>query len=91
MIYRMQGEIIVEEQSRTNPDRCRHTPEGDRRRRTTIQVPTFFLDSNIQGITNADQALAIAEKIVNPANLPSITVASMDCRGYDSDMKLKET
>lgn len=33
---------------------------------TTYQIPTFYLDSNVQGITSAEHAERIAASIINP-------------------------
>ena len=37
-----------------------NAPEGKRR----YQLPTFYLDADVQGITNADQAVMIARQII---------------------------
>lgn len=41
----------------------------------SIQVPTFILNGDIQGITDIDHASRIAEKIVNPTGDSGIRVA----------------
>ncbi len=33
---------------------------------TTFQVPTFYLDSETQGIVDGDHAARIAESVINP-------------------------
>jgi len=38
------------------------TADGD----TTRQIPTFFLNGNIQGITDAEHAAKVAGDVVNP-------------------------
>lgn len=40
----------------------------------TGQVPAFFLDSRVQGITGVDHARFIGEEIINPMRLKNITV-----------------
>ena len=48
----------------------RHGP-----RRNLRQVPTFFLDSNVQGIRDAEHAKAIATRIhVGNEDVPSVRV-----------------
>jgi hypothetical protein len=46
------------------------TTDGD----TTRQIPTFFLNGNIQGIVNAEHAAKIATGIVNPTGDESLEV-----------------
>ncbi len=75
MMYRIQGQIIVSERSPS---------DGGRIRNSTIQVPTFFLDADIQGITNAYHALKIAEQVINPTASPNITIASLACEPVNS-------
>jgi len=41
---------------------------------TAIQVPTFMLDGNIQGITSESHAEQIAKDIINPTKDESIEV-----------------
>ena len=41
---------------------------------TTIQVPTFFLDSSVQGIVSEEHAAKIVSDICNPTNHPHIIV-----------------
>lgn len=38
----------------------------------THQIPTFYLNADVQGITNAEHAAKIAEGIVNPAKLDTL-------------------
>lgn len=40
----------------------------------TSQIPTFFLDENVQGIVDENHAKQIAISIINPTNNPNITV-----------------
>ena len=40
----------------------------------TLQVPTFFLDGDIQGIVDANHAEVIARGIINPTGNPKIEV-----------------
>ena len=40
----------------------------------THQIPTFYLDSNIQGIVSEEHAAKIATDILNPAKLASLQV-----------------
>ena len=40
----------------------------------TRQIPTFYLDSSVQGIMSTEQAKKIAHEIINPMNDPSIEV-----------------
>lgn len=51
----------------------------------TAGVPTFFLDADVQGIVSAAHAAEIAERICNPASLPSLSVhiAVSSCFGRD--------
>lgn len=46
------------------------TPTGDR----AIDIPTFYLDENVQGITGERHAIEIAESIINPLKLPNVEV-----------------
>lgn len=48
----------------------RHDKDGV----VTIQVPTFYLDANVQGIVNKEHAKIIAGEIINPAKNPNLTV-----------------
>lgn len=50
------------------------------------QVPTFFLDENIQGILDKEGAEHIAKKIVNPLNLEGVFV-----HAYCVKVKLEES
>lgn len=45
----------------------------------TTQIPTFYLDRNVQGIVNAKHAEAIAFDIVNPTHDENITVSLWAC------------
>lgn len=38
----------------------------------THQIPTFYLDSRVQGITSCQQARKIAIDVLNPAKLESL-------------------
>ena len=38
------------------------------------QVPTFFLNADVQGITSVEGAEKIAKQVVNPTNNPDIKV-----------------
>lgn len=38
----------------------------------TIQLPTFYLHSDVQGILNVEQAEKVALSIVNPTSDPNI-------------------
>lgn len=40
-----------------------------------IQIPTFFLDENIQGIVDREHARKIAAQVINPTNDPNCTVS----------------
>jgi len=40
-----------------------------------IQIPTFFLDENIQGITSEWHAEYIAQDILNPMHDPNLRVS----------------
>ena len=40
----------------------------------SIQVPTFFLDSGVQGIVSEEHAERIAASVVNPTNDPAVEV-----------------
>ncbi len=40
----------------------------------SIQVPTFYLNSNVQGIVSADHAEQIAREVINPSNDPSLSI-----------------
>lgn len=40
----------------------------------TAQVPTFYLHPDVQGITSIEHAEIIARSIINPMNVPEITV-----------------
>jgi hypothetical protein len=40
----------------------------------TAQLPTFLLDSNIQGIKDANHAKFIAEEIINPTRNKNLKV-----------------
>lgn len=42
---------------------------------TTTQIPTFFLDANIQGITSSEHAAQIAHGIINPTKDDTIGVS----------------
>lgn len=42
---------------------------------TTRQVPTFYLNENVQGIISEEHAKRIARAIVNPFDNPDITVS----------------
>lgn len=35
----------------------------------TVQLPTFYLDENVQGIINAEHAVKIASQIICPVEL----------------------
>ena len=39
---------------------------------STVQVPTFYLDPNVQGITDAFHAQQIAAQIINPFDAPVV-------------------
>jgi len=41
---------------------------------TTMQLPTFFLDSRVQGIVDEKHAEFIATEIINPCRLKTIKV-----------------
>jgi hypothetical protein len=41
---------------------------------TSIQVPSFYLNTNIQGIVTPEGAKRVAEDIINPTKDPSIEV-----------------
>lgn len=43
---------------------------------TTSQIPTFFLDGNIQGITDAKHCERIAVEIVNHTGNPNVHVSA---------------
>ncbi len=43
--------------------------------KTTHQIPTFYLNSHVQGITDADHAHKIAMEVVNPTNDKSLAVS----------------
>lgn len=51
----------------TNDDMCVSTT-------ITYQIPTFYLDSEVQGIVDIIQAEKIAREIVNPAKLDELDV-----------------
>jgi len=40
----------------------------------TVQIPTFYLDTGVQGIINGEQAQRIATKIINPFESTTIQV-----------------
>ncbi len=40
----------------------------------TVQVPTFYLEENVQGVTSEKEARKIAEKIINPFGM-DMTIA----------------
>lgn len=40
----------------------KRTPQGE----TTRQIPTFYLNSNIQGIVSADTCEKVAKDVVDP-------------------------
>jgi hypothetical protein len=40
----------------------------------TMQLPTFYLDGRVQGITSENAARFIAEEIVNPLKLKTVKV-----------------
>lgn len=40
----------------------------------TSQIPTFFLDENVQGIVDENHAKEIAISIINPTNDPNVVV-----------------
>ena len=42
---------------------------------TTYQVPTFYLNANVQGITGAAHAARIAHEVINPTNDPTLDVS----------------
>ena len=37
-----------------------------------VQIPTFFLDENIQGILSEKEAYVVARRILNPLSNPEI-------------------
>ena len=41
---------------------------------STMQIPAFFLDSNVQGITSKEHAKFIAEEIINSCRLKTMKV-----------------
>ena len=52
------------------------TPEGS----VVTQVPTFFLDGNIQGIVSLEHADQIAQEIINPTGTENIRVSTFIAR-----------
>ncbi len=51
---------------------------------TSIQVPTFFLNGNVQGIVGIDHAEQIAKEVINPTKDDSVTVNAYVCTVYDN-------
>lgn len=43
--------------------------------KTTILVPTFFLDPHVQGITNHSEAVQVARSIINPTGNDDLEVS----------------
>ena len=62
MLYQIDG-TVVEETT---------TGEGISTQ-ITHQIPTFYLNSDVQGIVDVHHAAKIAEEIVNPAKLDTLT------------------
>ena len=46
----------------------------DGRWRSVLSVPTFYLNSNVQGIVDCEHARVMAKEVINPTNNPDITV-----------------
>lgn len=51
----------------------------DRKGTTTIQVPTFYLDSRVQGILDSQHAARIVADVCNPTKNHKIKVNSNVC------------
>jgi hypothetical protein len=58
------------------------TQDSDREWRGTKQLPTFYLDSNVQGILSIEQARVVAGDIVNRAGwfVSSISIRPLEGR-----------
>jgi hypothetical protein len=50
--------------------------------KSTIGIPTFYLDENMLGIVSPEHAEKIAVDIINPTNDPSIVVNAYSVRCY---------
>jgi len=49
-------------------------------RGAAIQLPTFYLDPNVQGITGMEHAASVAREIVNPTGAADIEINVTACR-----------
>ncbi len=56
------------------------TPEGT----TTYQVPTFYLNANVQGIVDAAHAARIAYEVINPTNDPTLDPSIFTTTVYEN-------
>lgn len=51
----------------------------------TRQIPTFYLETAIQGIQTYDQAKLIATKVINSLNIPAVVIDMTVTEVYDID------
>ncbi len=51
----------------------------------TRQIPTFYLDTHVQGISSTEQAERVARKIINPLDTPAVVVDMTVGEVWDKD------
>ena len=68
MLYAITAVINRQWRGSESFDNGPHAEEWRKVWNTTIQVPTFFLDSNVQGIVSEDHAKRIAERMLRDVN-----------------------
>lgn len=63
MLYMIQATVVV------------HSVDANGRKyETTRQIPTFYLNADIQGIRDIDHAVEVAHRVINPAENPDLVV-----------------
>lgn len=64
----------------------KQTPHGT----ITKQIPTFYLDSDVQGIVSAEHAKKIARTIIDPFDEHEVHVYTEDSRIEEPDYGCKD-